>query len=383
MQPLAGVTVVDFSTLLPGPMASLILAEAGAEVIKVERPGDGDPMRAFGTPFGASSIEFMLLNRGKRSVSLDLKAADVRDRLAPLLAQSDVLIEQFRPGVMSRLGLGYEDLRDRFPALVYCSLTGYGQSGPRAQTAGHDLNYIADTGLFRLGADEEGRPVLPPALIADIGGGAYPVVINVLLALRQREQTGRGCHLDLAMTDQLFPFQYWAQGMCEATGRAPEPGGETLTGGSPRYNVYRTSDGRWLAAAPLEQRFWTTFCESIGLDEGLRDDRRDPHATRAAVAAIIESRPADEWQKIFDGVDACVCVVADIHDAMRDPHFSERGLFSHRVGEENSSLTAAAVPLAPSLRPPPATIAAPALGEANEHYLSAGRADLNTAGEDR
>lgn len=373
MQPLKGVTVIDFSTLLPGPLASLILAEAGAEVIKVERPGEGDAMRGFGTPSGESSIEFMLLNRGKRSIELDLKSPDSRERLKPLIARADVLLEQFRPGVMARLGLGYDELKGSNPRLVYCSLTGYGQSGPKAGTSGHDLNYLAETGLLRIGADAGGNPAIPAALIADIAGGAYPVVINVLLALRQREHSGHGCYLDIAMADHLFPFQYWAQGLMEATGRVPKPGGELLTGGSPRYQVYRTSDGKHLAAAPLEQRFWDNFCNAIDLDAPLRRDRNDPEATKAAVAAIIETRTASDWMGVFSQIDACVCVVADIGEAMRDPQFAGRGLFSHRAGDENTGVTAAAVPLSPQFRPPPGTVPAPALGEANEQYLTASK----------
>lgn len=375
MLPLEGVTVVDFSTLLPGPLASLILAEAGAEVIKVERPRTGDPMRSFGTPYGSSSVEFMMLNRGKRSIEVDLKSRCGRERLNPLLGRSDVLIEQFRPGVMDRLGLGYEELSRRHPGLIYCSLTGYGQSGPKSQVAGHDLNYMAETGLLNLGADASGNPVVPPALIADIGGGAYPVVINVLLALMQRGRDGRGCRLDIAMTDHLFPFQYWAQGITEATGRAPVPGGETLTGGSPRYQIYRTKDDKYLAAAPLEQRFWDNFCDAIGLEQRLRRDAGDPAATRAAVAAILETRTAAEWMQVFDRTDACVCVLADVNAALGDPHFQQRGLFSHRAGDDNISLTAAAVPLSPLFRRRPGTAAAPSLGEGNAHFLAAPKED--------
>ncbi len=369
MQPLKGITVIDFSTLLPGPLASLALAEAGAEVIKVERPG-GEAMRGFGTPFGETSVEFVMLNRGKRSIELDLKSPDARQRLAPLIARADVLIEQFRPGVMDRLGLGYDALRESNPGLIYCALTGYGQYGPKSGAAGHDLNYLAETGLLRLGADEKGDPVIPPALIADIGGGAYPVVINVLLALRKRDLDGRGCFLDIAMTDHLFPFQYWAQGMWEATGRTPKPGAELLTGGSPRYQLYRAKDGKYLAAAPLEQRFWDNFCQAINLDPPLRRDRDDPQSTRAAVAAIIGTRTASEWMKVFTDTDACVCVVADVGEAMRDPQFVDRGLFSHRVGDENTGLTAAAVPVSQEFRSTPAAVTAPALGEANNEYLS-------------
>lgn len=369
MQPLTGVNVLDFSTLLPGPFASLILAEAGAAVIKVERPQTGDAQRSLGTPYAGTTADFALLNRGKRSVAIDLKSGDALGRLAPLIQKADILIEQFRPGVMTRLGLGYERLRDVNPALIYCSLTGYGQDGPKSMVAGHDLNYMADTGLLLLAADERGAPVVPPALIADIAGGAYPLVINVLLALRQRDATGDGCFLDVAMTDNLFPMATWAQGLAEAEGRAPSPGGEWLTGGSPRYQVYRTADDRFLAAAPLEQKFWDSFCDAIELDVELRNDVRDPASTRSAIASIIATRTAAEWMSVFERTDTCVCLATDMKSASQDPHFNGRGLFSHRVGDANSNLTAAAVPVSNQFREPPGLKAFPGLGEGNPDLL--------------
>ena len=269
MQPLSGIRVLDFTTLLPGPLATLLLAEAGAEVIKIERPGSGDEMRLYQPRLGDDSVNFALLNRGKRSIAIDLKAPGAIDRLRPLIDSADVVVEQFRPGVMERLGLGWERLSAMNPRLIYCAITGYGPDGPKAQVAAHDLNYLAETGLLSLAAAADGAPVVPPALIADIGGGAYPAVINILLGLAQRSRTGEGCRVDVAMTDNLFTFAYWAIGNGLAAGMWPRPGGELVTGGSPRYNLYRTADGRWLAAAPLEDRFWANFCEAIGLDQAV------------------------------------------------------------------------------------------------------------------
>ena len=256
MRPLEGVRVLDFSTLLPGPLATLLLAEAGAEVVKIERPGRGDDMRGYEPRLGADSVNFALLNRGKRSVALDLKSSGALDRLRPLLEQADVLVEQFRPGVMDRLGLGYEALSAIQPRLVYCAVTGYGQAGPNSGVAAHDLNYAAETGLLSIAAGNDGAPVVPAALVADIGGGTLPAVINVLLALRQRDRTGRGCKLDVSMSDNLFTFLYWALGNGHAAGLWPRPGGELVSGGSPRYQIYRTADDRFIAAAPLEEQFW-------------------------------------------------------------------------------------------------------------------------------
>lgn len=365
MQPLAGISVVDFSTLLPGPLASLLLAEAGAEVTKIERPGVGDEMRGYPPPFGPDSAIFALLNRGKKSIAIDLKAAGAVAKLRPLLAAADVLIEQFRPGVMARLGLGYEALRELNPRLVYCSITGFGQDGPRAQFAGHDLNYLALAGLLGLSRGSDGAPTLPIAPIADIAGGTYPAVMNILLALFARQRTGAGCHLDVAMTDSVLTLAYWALAKGFATGAWPRPGNEFITGGLPRYQIYATSDGGYLAAAPLEDRFWTTFCRLIGLDERWRDDTADPAGTRAAVAAIIARETTRHWRDRFDGEDVCCCVVASLEDAVQDPHFRARGLFERTVSAGGAAIPALPLPLAPQFATPAPDLGYPALGADN------------------
>jgi len=248
-------------------MASLMLAEAGAEVIKVERPGTGDETRSYPGTIQGESAMFAILNRGKESLAVDLKSVEGRAQLEPYLAKADIVIEQFRPGVMDRLGLGFGDLSKRFPKLIYCSITGYGQTGPKALAAGHDLNYIAQTGLLSLSSGPDDAPVVPPALIADIAGGTYPAVINILLALEARRKTGKGSHIDISMTDSMFPLMWWALASQAATGVAPGNADSTLNGGTARYRLYPTSDGKIVAAAPIEDRFWTTFCNAIGLDQ--------------------------------------------------------------------------------------------------------------------
>ena len=370
-QPLAGVCVLDFSTLLPGPLATLLLAEAGAEIIKIERPGSGDEMRSYQPKFGPSSVNFALLNRGKRSVAIDLKAADAAARLRPLVERADVVVEQFRPGVMDRLGFGYEALAAINPRIVYCAITGYGQTGPKAQVAAHDLNYLAESGLLGLAAGDDGAPIVPPALIADIAGGAYPAMINILLALRERESTGRGRRLDVAMADNLFTFMYWALGNGLAAGKWPHPGGELVTGGSPRYQIYRTQDGRFLAAAPLEQKFWENFCEAVGLDAQWRDDARDPRGTRAAVALCVAARTAAAWREALAGKDVCCAVVASVEEALADAHFRARGLFAQQLVAGGRAITALPVPVDPAFRRE-ATLGYPALGEDNKLIADGG-----------
>jgi alpha-methylacyl-CoA racemase len=366
MTPLDGIRVLDFTSLLPGPLATLVLAEAGAEVTKIERPGMGDEMRTYVPKFGVDAVNFALLNRGKRSVQLDLKGPDASARIRALIQDADVLIEQFRPGVMERLGLGPDAVHAINPGIVYCSISGYGQHGPLVDRAGHDLNYVAEMGLLGLSRGAGGEPVLPPALVADIGGGSYPAVINILLALIDRERTGRGARLDVSMTDNVFTFLYWAMGNGLAAGQWPEPGAELLTGGSPRYNIYRAADGGWIAAAPLEDRFWKAFCDLIDLPPDLRDDGRDPAATIAAVAERLASRTSAEWAEAFARLDVCCSVVRDVREALDDPHHAARQLFSRAVEDgEGATIPALPVPVDPTLRRDDAALGYPLLGGDN------------------
>ena len=354
-RPLDGILVLDFTTLLPGPMAGLILAEAGAEVIKIERPGRGDEAR--GPRPGADNPGFIMLNRGKRSIAIDLKQPGAIARLSPLLQRADILMEQFRPGVMDRLGLGFTATAAINPRLIYCSITGYGQHGPKSQLAGHDLNYMAEAGLLSVISGPDGAPPLPPALIADIGGGAYPAVINILLALQQRHATGRGCHLDIAMHDNLLTFIYWALAQAWCTGNWPGPNTGTTHGGSPRYQIYRMADGRFLAAAPLEDRFWTEFCDAVGVPTS---------ASRADIAARIAQHDSATWKNRFAGRDVCCAIVASIEEAASDPHLAARGLFAHAVIAGGRPVPALPVPVVPQFRAPPTAEQSPALGDAND-----------------
>ncbi len=369
MRPLEGLLVLDFSTLLPGPMATLILAEAGAEVVKIERPG-GEDMRRYRPRWGRDSAAFALLNRGKGSLVLDLKDEADRARFMPLAERADVLVEQFRPGVMDRLGLGYEALSAVNPRLIYCAITGYGQDGPKRDVAGHDLNYIGDAGLLSLSAGPPEQPVVPPALIADIAGGAYPAVINILLALQERARTRRGRRLDVAMTENVLPFAFWALGAGLATGRWPGSGTDLLTGGTARYRLYPARDGRLVAVAAIEQKFWDTFCDSVGLEPPLRDDSKDPAATIAAVAALVASETGEAWARRFADRDCCCSVVASLEEAVADPHLRARGVFGHVLARaDGATMPALPVPVDPAFRGPAgAPVAAPALGAHDADY---------------
>ncbi|MEK6420269.1 MAG: CoA transferase [Burkholderia gladioli] len=369
MSALEGLTVLDFSTLLPGPLAGLIMAEAGATIVKVERPNTGDEMRSYPPRIDDDSVNFVMLNRGKHSLAIDLKAADAVARLRPLIEKADVLIEQFRPGVMARLGLGYEQVRAINPGIVYCSITGWGQTGPKANVASHDLNYIAETGLLGLGADAAGKPVLPPMLAADIAGGALPAVMNIMFALRQRDRTGEGAYLDISMSDNLFAFSYWGVGSGLSGQGWPKPGRELVTGGSPRYQIYATADGRYVAAAPIEDKFWAAFTRIVELPEAFRDPAADPAEAIAAVGQRIATRTAAQWKALFEGQDVCCSIVATLEEAVDDPHVKARGLFAHSIGFGQTTLPALPVPVAPVFRTLPDRKGAPTLGDSNPSLL--------------
>ncbi len=341
MQPLKGIKVLDFSTLLPGPMCTLMLADAGAEVIKIERAA-GDEMRAYAPKFGTDSVNFALLNRGKKSVVADLKSPVVRQQIEALILEADVLIEQFRPGVMQRLGLGYDAVSRLNPRLIYCSITGFGQTGPYSQLASHDLNYQAQSGMLNLTADDQGKPGLPPMLTADLAGGAYPAMMNILLGLRKRDQDGLGCHIDVSMSDNLFPLMYWGLGNGWSTGNWPAPNSSLVTGGTARYQIYQTADNKFLAAAPLEDKFWETFLDVIGAPE-LRDIENTA-LVKASIAKIIAGKTAAAWMELFKGRDTCVSEIIGLEQAVQDPHFQERGLFNRSV----SSAQGAKIPALPT-----------------------------------
>lgn len=304
--PMEGLTVLDFTNLLPGPLATLMMRRAGARVVKVERPG-GDELRGYEPKLGADSVQFALLNEGKETLTVDLKSSD-RERLDPLLRSCDVLVEQFRPGVMDRLGLGYEDVRKLNPSMVYCSITGYGATGPLAGIAGHDLNYMAATGLLSLTAE----PSLPPVLVADIGGAAYPAVVQVLLALLRRQRTGEGARLEVSMAKSLFSWVPYQLGRGFLSDRWPQPGDHLTTGGSPRYNIYRAADGRHVAVAAIEDRFWRRLCQLLEVGED---------SDTGALARVIASRPSSHWRQLLEGEDACANVVRTLEEAVRDPQF--------------------------------------------------------------
>lgn len=366
--PLAGVRVLDFSTLVPGPLASLLLSDAGADVLKVERPGVGDEMRVF------EPRDFENLNRGKRSIAIDLKDPSATAELEPLIAQADVLIEQFRPGVMDRLGLGYERARSLNPRIVYCSITGYGQNGPLASKAGHDLNYLVDAGLLASArrTHSQGVPHLPPTLIADIGGGTYPAVVNILLALRSVELTGQGSHLDVAMTENVFFWHWWTRTQVDVSGKSSDPGTAHPAGGSPRYALYAAADGAVVAVAAIEERFWHRLCDMLAIPAELRPEDADGTTVQAHLAERFSQHNGAHWRSLFDGVDVCVSVMTTPEDAFAHPHWAARKTFEETARTAGQSFAAIPSPLHQGFRRTDQR-SAPGLGASDPDFRSSGR----------
>ena len=367
---LEGIKVIDFSTLLPGPLASLFLSETGAEVIKIEKPGVGDEIRLSNPQWGEQSVSFSLLNRGKKSLSLDLKDPKNLKILIPILKEADIIIEQFRPGVMKRLGLDYQSIKKINQDIIYVSITGYGQYGPKSMVAGHDLNYIGNAGLLSISMGRENDTVVPPALVADIAGGSYPAVINILLALRKRDLNKEGSYIDLSMTENLFPFMFWGLGSGFAHNKWPGNSDGVLSGGSPRYNIYKTSDGSYVAAAPLEDRFWNKFCEAIELPKKFIKMQNDQEKVIQEIRKIIGQKEKNYWLDVFNKADCCCSIVKSIEEAINDNHFKVRKIFENKIinnlGEEIPALP---IPVDMQFRKDQKRASAPSLGDINDQFF--------------
>lgn len=318
--------MVDLTRLLPGAFATLMLAELGADVIKVEDPRGGDPMRHLPPTVGGRGVYDLLLGRGKKSVALDLKQAGDRDVLRRLVATSDVVVESFRPATAARLGVSAAALRESQPRLIHASITGYGQTGPYAERPGHDLNYVAVSGI--LATERPAPTALPKMFIADVGGGAMSAVVAILAALFARERSGEGAALDISMHESAL---YWVMlpGARDLIDDGASARGELPTFGVHAcYNVYETSDGRQIALGALEAKFWATFCEAVGRPD-LAARHLTPEADQARllaeVQAIFRTRTRDEWLQFFTARDVCLSPVNSPAEAFADPHIQARG----------------------------------------------------------
>ena len=325
---LRGVRILDLTRLLPGAYCTLLLADLGADVIKVEEPGRGDYMRWMGPVVGDQSALFNALNRNKRSVVLDLKSERGRDAFLKLAATADAVVEGNRPGVIDRLGIGWPVLHELNPRLVLCSITGYGQDGPLAGSAGHDLNYLAIAGVLGLNGADGSAPHPLPVQVADLGGGGMGAAVAILAALHEVGRGGEGRHLDVSMLDGALAWTAALRADAAAGGEVPERGRGRLTGGIPCYRVYRCADG-YLSVGALEPKFWAALCEAIERPD-LIPSQFATDAEGAAVAVQLEEifarRSRAEWSERLAGLEVCVEPVLDVTEVAGHPQVRARHL---------------------------------------------------------
>jgi alpha-methylacyl-CoA racemase len=323
-EPLRGVRVLDLSRLLPGPYCTLLLADMGAEVIKIEDVGVGDTIRVMGPFIGSESAYFLALNAGKKSFAVDLKSPQGRAAFLKLAATASVVVEGFRPGTADRLGVGYEAVKAVRPDIVYCSISGFGRDGPDKARAGHDLIYLARAGVLDLTGRPGELPAIPPVQIADLGSAMYAAV-GILAALRESERTGEGRFLDIGMMDSAMAWLVMALAE-HAAGERGGRGDRPLTGKHPCYNVYRTRDGGDIALTALEPKFWQAFCATMGRPDLLDRQFSAKPEDRAELEALFAARTREEWRDFLAGTDFCCEVVPTLDEALSDPHVRHRAI---------------------------------------------------------
>lgn len=364
---LTGIRVLDMTRYIPGPYCTMLLADLGADVVKVEEPGVGDPTRLVPPAVGECGVVYAALNRNKRSIAVDIRKEEGATVVRRLAAKSDVLIEAYRPGVLARRGLGAEALRADNPRLVYCSLTGYGQDGPLAARAGHDVDYLALGGFLGSNRDGEGRPVLPMAQIADMTGGLL-AAIGILAALQARERTGRGRDVDVSMLEGVLALMTVPAARLLAGGTLANE----LTGTHACYNVFASRDGQHLAVGALEPKFWEALCGALGMPERAArqwergEQRRE---TIGAVARAFASRDRNEWARNLAAADACVEPVLELQEALAQPQVeARRAVVSERCGGVEFRTVASPVRISES--PPARRHDVPGLGQHTSEVLA-------------
>ena len=363
-QALHGVRVLDLSRLLPGPFLTMVLADLGADVVKVEEPRMGDYMRDFPPRGNGMSGRYLTVNRNKRSVTVDLKNDRERERFLRMAAQADVVVESFRPGVMERLGVGYDALRERNEGIILCSISGYGQTGPYRDRAGHDINYLAMAGVLAMsGPTPDGPPAMAGVQIADMAGGAMWSAMGIMAALIERGRSGKGTHLDISMTEGALALLASEFGIVDAQPEVPTRGGGLLNGGAARYGVYRTSDGKYLSVGALEPQFLGRLAAAAGLElsRGPEGDAQ----LRDQLSRVIATKTRDEWERALAQHDCCCEPVLELDEVVEHPLHRERGLF-FEIGDSGSPGT---LQVRTPLGMPDGRRPAPALGEHNDEVF--------------
>ena len=319
--------MLDLSRLLPGPYCSLLLADLGMEVLKIEDPELGDYMRGMGPVRKKDSAYFLALNRNKKSMLLNLKVKEGKEIFNRLIDTYDILLEGFRPGVMDRLGIGYQELKSRNPGVIFCSLSGYGQDGPYKERSGHDINYIGLGGILELTGPKDGDPTIPGAQIADIGGGGMMAAIAILAAIVHREKTGEGQYLDVAMHDGVISWLSIHAGRYFMDNELPKRGEMHLSGRFACYQVYPTKDGRHISLGALEPKFWKNFCQAIGREDLVLKQFTEGEERVQIIKEIRElfkTKTQKEWVEFFKNVDACLEPILSLGEVFQHPHVLHR-----------------------------------------------------------
>jgi crotonobetainyl-CoA:carnitine CoA-transferase CaiB-like acyl-CoA transferase len=369
---LDGVRILDLSRLLPGPFCSMLLADLGANVIKVEDPKGGDYIRGWPPLLGKNSGYHVVLNRNKRSLTLNLKAPEGKEVFRKLAASADVVLEGFRPGVMDRLGLGYEGLMAINPRLVYCAITGYGYDGPRSQRAGHDINYLALNGVLSY-CGRESRPSAPGVQIADLGGGALYAALSIVTALFFRERHGAGQFIDIGMADGAFTWHCLRWGKYLADGTVPQPGDDFLNHGYACYDLYATRDGRYMSLGALEPQFWKEFCRTVGRSDWDRPDYFEPgphqRQLQEAIASLFREKDQADWIALFADRDCCCEPVLNLDEAMADEQVQARRMVVEMVHQSWGTYRQLGIAPKFSLTPGAINSHAPELGEHTDEIL--------------
>lgn len=372
MFPLQSIRVLDLSRLLPGPFCTMLLADFGAEVIKIEAPELGDYARQYEPKIDENSVMYHSLNRNKKSVTLDLKTDEGKDQFLQMVGKADVVVESFRPGVMKRLGLDFPVLEKINPRLIYCAISGYGQTGPYAEMPGHDINYISFAGLLELMGEKDGKPIVPAVQVADLAGGAYPAATGILLALLEREKSGKGQFIDISMMDGVISLLQSTLPNYLMKNIPSKRGEQMLSGGLACYEVYQTKDGRWLAVGALEMKFWRIFCQKIGKPEWialLNEPDEVQYKLKHDIQTVMYTKTLAEWMDIFEDAEACVSPVLNFAELVNHPQVQARKMFQ-AIEQDGIPVKHIGIPIKLSRTPGKIRAAAPKLGEHTEYYLN-------------
>jgi alpha-methylacyl-CoA racemase len=377
-RPLSDVKILDLTRLLPGGFCTLLLADLGADVIKVEDTGQGDYVRwappYYGsdehTPLGTRSAIYLALNRNKRSVRLDLKQDGGRQALIKLAESADVLVESFRPGVLDKLGVGYDVLRRANPALIYCPITGYGQDGPNRDRAGHDMNYLGLNGILGLTGEAGGPPIQSGAQIADLGGGGLMAAVGILAALQEGRRSGEGHMVDISMTDGSLSWLVMEAARYFGSGEVPERGNIMLSGGIVCYRPYEAADG-WVTCGALEPKFWQRFCKAVDREDLIQHQFEAPGSeVHKAVAEIFKTRTREQWKSFNDEHDAMIEPILELDETLESELVREREMTVTYEQPEMGEITQLGFPIKLSRTPASIERPAPALGEHTAEVLA-------------